>query len=103
MSGSRRLKERIPVVSELRCVDSVPCRWRQAGVDGIRISTGAQRRLFEQCGRADNAQAVATARIGPGSRMVRLVVGPFGALVRRESAEGQGGTFGFAVPAIEAV
>jgi PAS domain S-box-containing protein len=77
-------------------------RW-QVKDSGIGIPKAAQPRLFEKFYRADNALAMETEGTGLGLNLVRLIIEQFGGTVWCDSEEGHGATFGFAVPAMEAV
>jgi|RhiMetdeSRZDD1v2_1073273.scaffolds.fasta_scaffold22507_4 PAS domain S-box-containing protein len=65
---------------------------------GIGIPKQAQPRLFEKFFRADNAVATETEGTGLGLHLARLIVEQFGGQLWCESEEGQGTTFGFALP-----
>jgi signal transduction histidine kinase len=65
---------------------------------GIGIPKVAHARLFEKFFRADNAVVLETEGTGLGLHLVRLVIEQFGGSIWCDSAEGQGATFGFALP-----
>ena len=70
--------------------------------NGIGIPKASQTRLFEKFYRAENAVVTETEGTGLGLHLVRLIIEQFGGHVWCESEEGQGSTFGFALPVLEA-
>lgn len=69
---------------------------------GIGVPKASQAHLFEKFFRADNA-VLESDGTGLGLHLVRLIVEQFGGQVWCESEEGQGATFGFSMPVMEAV
>jgi signal transduction histidine kinase/CheY-like chemotaxis protein/putative methionine-R-sulfoxide reductase with GAF domain len=78
--------------------DGQQARWEVRDA-GIGIPPEAQPHLFEKFYRADNATTLETEGTGLGLYLVRLIVEHFGGRIWCESAEGQGSTFVFALPA----
>jgi PAS domain S-box-containing protein len=81
--------------------DNGVVRWTVTD-SGIGIPKTSHSRLFEKFYRAENALVAETEGTGLGLHLVRLIVEQFGGRVWCESDEGQGATFGFALPVSEA-